>query len=43
LLASLQQQHGGDLMRIEIAQAAPLGRMRSWEAARPIVQWSVVK
>jgi precorrin-6B C5,15-methyltransferase / cobalt-precorrin-6B C5,C15-methyltransferase len=43
LLASLQQQHGGDLMRIEIAQAAPLGRMRSWEATRPIVQWSVVK
>jgi precorrin-6B C5,15-methyltransferase / cobalt-precorrin-6B C5,C15-methyltransferase len=43
LLAELQHQHGGDLMRIDIAQAAPLGRYRSWEAARPVVQWSVVK
>ena len=43
LLAVLQQQHGGELTRIEIAHAAPLGRMRSWEASKPIVQWSVVK
>jgi precorrin-6Y C5,15-methyltransferase (decarboxylating) len=43
LLSSLQQQHGGELMRIEIAQAAPLGRMRSWESSRSVVQWSVVK
>ena len=42
-LAALQQQHGGELMRIEIAHAAPLGRMRSWEGSRPVVQWSVVK
>ena len=42
-VADLQQQHGGDLMRIEISHAAPLGRYRSWEAARPVVQWSVVK
>jgi precorrin-6Y C5,15-methyltransferase (decarboxylating) len=43
LLANLQRKHGGDLMRIEISQAAPLGRYRSWEASRPVVQWSVVK
>jgi precorrin-6B C5,15-methyltransferase / cobalt-precorrin-6B C5,C15-methyltransferase len=43
LLSELQHRHGGDLMRIEIAHAAPLGRMRSWEAARPVVQWSAVK
>jgi precorrin-6Y C5,15-methyltransferase (decarboxylating) len=43
LLAELQQKHGGDLMRIEISHAAPLGRYRSWEASRPVVQWSVVK
>jgi precorrin-6Y C5,15-methyltransferase (decarboxylating) len=43
LLSELQQRHGGDLMRIDIAHATPLGRMRSWEASRPIVQWSVVK
>lgn len=43
LLADLHRSHGGELMRIEVSHALPLGRMRSWEAARPIVQWSVVK
>ena len=43
LLSELQQRHGGDLVRIDISHAAPLGRYRSWEAARPMVQWSVVK
>jgi precorrin-6B C5,15-methyltransferase / cobalt-precorrin-6B C5,C15-methyltransferase len=43
LLAELQQRHGGDLMRIDISHAAPLGRYRSWEASRPLVQWSVMK
>ena len=43
LLADLQQRLGGDLMRIEISHAAPLGRLRSWEAAHPIVQWRVTK
>ncbi|RXH21023.1 precorrin-6y C5,15-methyltransferase (decarboxylating) subunit CbiE [Bradyrhizobium zhanjiangense] len=43
LLGELQQHHGGELTRIEIAHAGPLGRYRSWEAARPVVQWSVVR
>lgn len=43
LLGELHHNHGGDLMRVEIAHAAPLGRYRSWEAARPVVQWSVVR
>lgn len=43
LLGELHQRHGGELMRVEIAQAAPLGRYRSWEAARPVVQWSAVR
>ncbi|HLZ06006.1 MAG TPA: precorrin-6y C5,15-methyltransferase (decarboxylating) subunit CbiE [Bradyrhizobium sp.] len=43
LLSGLQQKHGGDLMRIEIAHAAALGRYRSWEAARAVVQWSAVR
>ena len=42
-LAELSQRHGGELMRFEIAQAAPLGRYRSWDASRPVVQWSVVR
>lgn len=43
LLAELHQRHGGELMRVEIAYAGPLGRYRSWEAARPVVQWSTVR
>ncbi|WP_027571902.1 bifunctional cobalt-precorrin-7 (C(5))-methyltransferase/cobalt-precorrin-6B (C(15))-methyltransferase [Bradyrhizobium sp. WSM1743] len=43
LLGELHQRHGGELMRVEIAHAAPLGRYRSWEAARPVVQWGVVR
>jgi precorrin-6B C5,15-methyltransferase / cobalt-precorrin-6B C5,C15-methyltransferase len=43
LLVQLNQCHGGELMRVEIAHAGPLGRYRSWEAARPVVQWSVVR
>lgn len=43
LLSELHQRHGGELMRVEIAQAAPLGRYRSWEAARPVVHWSAVR
>ena len=42
VLVDLQRRHGGDLMRIEIAHAAPLGAFRSWEATRPVVQWSAV-
>jgi precorrin-6Y C5,15-methyltransferase (decarboxylating) len=43
LLADLQRRHGGELMRVEISHAAPLGGLRSWEAVRPVVQWSAVK
>ncbi|WP_315532920.1 precorrin-6y C5,15-methyltransferase (decarboxylating) subunit CbiE [Delftia acidovorans] len=40
LLVQLQAEHGGQLLRLEISSAEPLGRMRSWKAARPLVQWS---
>ncbi len=34
---------GGALTRIDIAEAGPLGSKRGWDAARPVVQWSVVR
>jgi precorrin-6Y C5,15-methyltransferase (decarboxylating) len=43
LLSELHAHHGGELMRIDVSHAAPLGRYRSWEPSRPVVQWSVVK
>ena len=41
ILTQAQRRLGGDLMRIDLAQAAPLGKLRGWKAAYPIVQWSV--
>jgi precorrin-6B C5,15-methyltransferase / cobalt-precorrin-6B C5,C15-methyltransferase len=43
LLTELHSRHGGALVRIEIAHAASLGGFRSWEASRPVVQWSSMK
>jgi precorrin-6Y C5,15-methyltransferase (decarboxylating) len=42
LAVQWQAQKGGSLMKIDIAQATPLGRMRGWSASRPVVQWSVL-
>ena len=43
LLAEWHGSHGGSLMRIDLAQATALGRMRGWAASRPVVQWSAKK
>jgi len=43
LLATWQSQKGGDLLRVELARANPLGRKRGWKSNYPIVQWSVTK
>lgn len=40
-LTQLHLQYGGELLRIELAHAAPLGNMRGWVPARPVVQWSI--
>lgn len=32
---------GGALLRLEISEAQPLGKMRGWVPARPVLQWSV--
>ncbi|SLN56470.1 Precorrin-6Y C(5,15)-methyltransferase [decarboxylating] [Falsiruegeria litorea R37] len=40
-LAQWHEQLGGDLLRIELAQSAPLGPRRGWKSAYPVVQWSV--
>ncbi|AUH66590.1 precorrin-6y C5,15-methyltransferase (decarboxylating) subunit CbiE [Paracoccus zhejiangensis] len=42
LVLDAQTRRGGVLMRIELARATPLGGMRGWTPARPLVQWSVV-
>lgn len=43
LLTGFAARHGGALLRIDLAQAEPLGRMRGWKPMRPVVQWSVTR
>lgn len=43
LLAAWHARAGGSLLRIELAEATPLGTRRGWRAAYPIVQWSVTR
>ena len=40
LLAAWQAEQGGELLRVELAQALPLGSRRGWKSAYPLVQWS---
>ena len=43
LLIGWAGRHGGTLLRIELAEAAPLGTKRGWQPMRPLVQWSVTR
>jgi precorrin-6Y C5,15-methyltransferase (decarboxylating) len=35
--------YGGELTRIELSHAEPLGSFTSWRPQRPIVQWAATK
>lgn len=41
LFAAWQAGVGGSLLRIDLADATPLGTKRGWRSAMPVVQWSV--
>ncbi|WP_083099592.1 precorrin-6y C5,15-methyltransferase (decarboxylating) subunit CbiE [Pseudophaeobacter leonis] len=43
LLMQAHAQRGGQLLKVEIAEAGPLGTMRDWQRARPVIQWSVTR
>ncbi len=43
LLTRWHAEKGGHLLRVELSEAAPLGTMRGWERARPVIQWSITK
>jgi precorrin-6Y C5,15-methyltransferase (decarboxylating) len=40
VLAAARSAHGGELVRIEIAHAEPIGGFTGWRAQMPVVQWS---
>jgi precorrin-6Y C5,15-methyltransferase (decarboxylating) len=43
VLLTAQARLGGSLVRIDIARAAPVGRMTGWRPAMPVTQWSWIK
>lgn len=42
LLARWHALKGGELLRIELAEAVPLGTRHGWRSRYPVVQWSTV-
>ncbi|MFF7728899.1 precorrin-6y C5,15-methyltransferase (decarboxylating) subunit CbiE [Streptomyces sp. NPDC008001] len=43
LLTDRYRRHGGELTRLAVAHAAPVGGFTGWRQAMPVTQWSVVK
>jgi precorrin-6Y C5,15-methyltransferase (decarboxylating) len=43
LLYAWHGAKGGQLLRMDLAEAGALGAKRGWQASRPVVQWSVVR
>jgi precorrin-6Y C5,15-methyltransferase (decarboxylating) len=43
LLVDAHDLHGGELVRLEVSHAEPLGSFTGWRSQRPIVQWSYRK
>jgi len=42
-LLAAHAAHGGDLRRLSIESAAPLGTMTGWRPALPVMQWRIQK
>ncbi|MFE6893878.1 precorrin-6y C5,15-methyltransferase (decarboxylating) subunit CbiE [Streptomyces sp. NPDC057694] len=43
LLADHYRRHGGDLTRLSVAHAVPVGGFTGWRQAMPVTQWSATK
>lgn len=43
LLADRHRRHGGDLVRLAVAHAVPVGGFTGWRQAMPVTQWSATK
>ena len=40
LLIAAHQKHGGELLRLAVAHASPVGSLTGWRPAMPVTQWS---
>lgn len=43
VLLNLKAQHGGELIRIAVSRAEPVGSMSGWRTAMPVTQWRWTK
>ncbi|MEM9438485.1 MAG: precorrin-6Y C5,15-methyltransferase (decarboxylating) subunit CbiT, partial [Pseudomonadota bacterium] len=43
VLAGLHRAHGGELVKLNIQRAEPVGGLTGWRPAMPVTQWSLVK
>jgi precorrin-6Y C5,15-methyltransferase (decarboxylating) len=43
LLVDRFRRHGGELTRVSVEHAGPLGTFTGWNPARPVVQWAATK
>lgn len=43
LLLSMFRRYGGSLTRLEVSHADAVGGFTSWNPARPVTQWSVIR
>ncbi|MGW0222098.1 precorrin-6y C5,15-methyltransferase (decarboxylating) subunit CbiE [Streptomyces tendae] len=43
LLADARRRHGGELVRLAVAHAVPVGGFTGWRQAMPVTQWAVQK
>ena len=43
LLATLYREHGGELTRIAVETAAPIGSFTGWTPARTVTQWALTR
>ncbi len=42
-LIALHKLHGGDLVKLSVHRAEPVGRLTGWRPLMPVTQWSLVK
>lgn len=43
VLLDLHKHHGGQLVKLAVQRAAPVGRLTGWRPQMPVTQWSLIK
>ena len=42
-LTGLHKKHGGELVKLQVHRAEPVGGLTGWRPLMPVTQWSLVK